>query len=50
MLTLDKTFPLVSSTAFGHMGCYNQHKMEIPQKGFKNTGINVTKMNKFYKN
>ncbi len=34
MLTLDKIFATVSSTAFVHTCCYNQHKMKVSLRGY----------------
>ncbi len=34
MLVLDKICMTVSHTTFVHMGCYNQHKMKVPWRGF----------------
>ncbi len=35
MLVLDKIFITVSSTAFVHTCCCNQHKMKVPHRDFK---------------
>ncbi len=35
MLTLDEIFTMGCSTAFVHIGHYNQHKMKGPPRGFE---------------
>ncbi len=35
MLTQDEILTAVSSTAFVSTSRYNQHKINVPQKGFK---------------
>ncbi len=37
MPTLDKICMTVNSTTFDHMGHYNQHKMKVTQRGFKDS-------------